>query len=326
MGSSAMGLMKAATQATAAKSPFLQAFQASMGTGADAPVAQTAGVVQGASPLPLQPQEPPAVTQPSGPGDLTPMITKYAQKWGINPNTALRVAKSEGGTSGWIQSKVRGKNGRREPSFGPFQMLVGGGDTGFPEGMGNQFMRETGLDVRDPRNAEAAIDFAMREASRKGWGQWYGAAKVGIGRFDGIKGNPSPNATLIANTAGAPPQTVRTGGPPSNDTTTQVRGPEDYIASFKRKMFGGDEMVPGQAEVAQGEALASVGLTGGSQGSMGLQAGSGEATSPQGAVDLGENEVAAISNNLLQKSAQGAQSPKAASRKEQLRKAMRGQA
>jgi hypothetical protein len=77
----------------------------------------------------------------------------------------------------------------QEPSYGPFQLLLGGNGTGFPEGMGNQFMRQTGLDPRDPNNGAAMIDFALDQAAQKGWGQWYGAAKAGIGSRDGIGGN-----------------------------------------------------------------------------------------------------------------------------------------
>lgn len=153
------------------------------------------------------------------------MIRRSAAKYGIDPNIALKVANTEGGTKGWVQSGVR-KNGVREPSYGPFQMLVGGAGTGFPEGMGNQMMRETGLDPRDPRNAQPAIDFAMKQASVDGWRQWYGAKNNGIGRFDGIGGRgmtltnsaPSPQQQATARSivdaaVGQKPVTVGSGQP-----------------------------------------------------------------------------------------------------------------
>ncbi|MDT9702960.1 hypothetical protein, partial [Streptomyces sp. P17] len=64
-------------------------------------------------------------------GSTENMITHYARMYGIDPSVALKVAKSEGGLGDHIQSNVK-KNGRREPSYGPFQLLVGGGNTGFP--------------------------------------------------------------------------------------------------------------------------------------------------------------------------------------------------
>lgn len=149
------------------------------------------------------------------------MIRQAAAKYGIDPNVALKVANSEGGTKGWVQSGVR-KNGVREPSYGPFQLLVGGAGTGFPEGMGNQMMKQTGLDPRDPNNAQSAIDFAMKQASNDGWRQWYGAKNVGVGRYDGIGGggakgmslmNSRPAQSIVADAVGQQPVSVGSGQP-----------------------------------------------------------------------------------------------------------------
>lgn len=143
-------------------------------------------------------------------GDIEKYIRAAAIKRNIDPDTAVRVAKSEGGLSGFVQSGVT-KNGRREPSFGPFQLLVGGGDTGFPEGLGNRFQAETGLSASDPANMFKTIDYALDEASRKGWGQWYGAKAVGIGNFHGIGKSvaAAPEANIDPIQTGAtPPQGV----------------------------------------------------------------------------------------------------------------------
>src|SRR5690242_15775458 len=59
-----------------------------------------------------------------------------AQRRGMDPRIALRVAKSEGLAPGTWQSNVV-KNGRRERSYGPFQLYVDGG-------LGNQFKAQTG--------------------------------------------------------------------------------------------------------------------------------------------------------------------------------------
>jgi hypothetical protein len=86
------------------------------------------------------------------------------------------------------------KNGLREPSFGPYQMLIGGGDTGFPEGLGNRAVA-AGIDPRNPDHWKRGIEFALNEAKRDGWRQWYGAKAAGIDRWDGINnraGNTRP--------------------------------------------------------------------------------------------------------------------------------------
>jgi len=111
-------------------------------------------------------------------------IRATAVKYGIDPDTAVAVAKSEG-LSTFQSSVKRGGKGSyqgREDSWGAFQLYMGGG-------LGNQFQKETGLDPRDPANEKAGIDFALKHASKKGWGSWYGARNTGIGNFAGIGGN-----------------------------------------------------------------------------------------------------------------------------------------
>lgn len=128
-------------------------------------------------------------------------IRQAAARRGIDPDVAVRVAKSEGLGRGVWQSNVV-KNGVHEPSYGPFQMLVGGRGTGFPTGMGNAFMRDTGLDPRDPANAHATVDYALDVASREGWRQWYGPKHVGIGQWDGVRGAKHPGTSsggILAN-------------------------------------------------------------------------------------------------------------------------------
>lgn len=118
-------------------------------------------------------------------------IRAAAIQRGIDPDIAVRVARSEGGVDGYIQSRVR-KNGAQEPSYGPFQLLVGGGNTGFPEGMGNDFIKTTGLDPSNPANAERAIDFALDRVKSGGWSPWYGAKAIGITGMQGVGGRPAP--------------------------------------------------------------------------------------------------------------------------------------
>src|SRR6185369_16706347 len=103
---------------------------------------------------------------------------------GIDPDTAVNVFRNEGlGSKTW-QSRVM-KNGVREPSYGPFQFLIGGEGTGFPRGMGNDFMEQTGLDPRvdSPETVKAMAEFAARRAKTNGWADWYGARDNGISRW-----------------------------------------------------------------------------------------------------------------------------------------------
>lgn len=154
-------------------------------------------------------------------------IKEAAKLRGIDPNIAVRVAKSEGLAPGVWQSNVT-KNGVREPSFGPFQLLVGGEGTGFPAGMGNDFIKQTGLDPRDPSTVYKQVDFALDNARKTGWSPWYGAAKVGINKWDGI-GN-SPGLTLTSNSV--PPPTDMAPGTPAPPLENKGFVPEVPVAGI----------------------------------------------------------------------------------------------
>jgi hypothetical protein len=126
---------------------------------------------------------------------------------GINPDVAEREARSEG--VGSFQSNVIQKGGRREPSYGAFQLYTGGG-------MGNDFQRDTGLDPADPKNEKATIDYALQKARTGGWSPFHGAKGAGISARAGIPGGedyvipsgrgvPRSALTNVADTGGAAP-------------------------------------------------------------------------------------------------------------------------
>ncbi|MCJ2012661.1 hypothetical protein [Methylobacterium sp. J-076] len=109
-------------------------------------------------------------------------IREAAKRNGIDPETALRVAQSEGFN---VYSGDPDASGA-PTSFGDFQLHYPGRGRNTADGLGSKFTRETGLDARDPTTWKAQIDFAMKEAAKRGWGDWHGAARVGIGRMQGI--------------------------------------------------------------------------------------------------------------------------------------------
>lgn len=117
-------------------------------------------------------------------------IRQAAAQRGIDPDIAVRVAKSEGGLSDPTRRADYVKGGYREPSYGPFQLLIGGAGTGFPTGMGNDALA-SGVDPRDPNQWQKGVDFALDGARRNGWGAWYGARDQGITGKMGIGGQPA---------------------------------------------------------------------------------------------------------------------------------------
>lgn len=112
-------------------------------------------------------------------GAIESYIRHAAQKRGIDPEIAIKVAMSEGGVTDPVRQSDVVKDGVREQSYGPFQLYMGGG-------LGNEFQQATGMHPSDPGAWQKGIDFALDKAKEGGWGPWYGAAKAGIGERDGI--------------------------------------------------------------------------------------------------------------------------------------------
>lgn len=128
-------------------------------------------------------------------------IRQAAKARGIDPDVAVRVARSEGLARDTWQSRVVHPTRGREPSYGPFQLLVGG-ENGWPTGMGNAFEKATGLKASDPANWRATVDFGLDTAAKEGWAQWYGPKNVGIGRWDGVRGAKPIGLSLATNKLG----------------------------------------------------------------------------------------------------------------------------
>jgi hypothetical protein len=125
-------------------------------------------------------------------------IREAAAKRGIDPDIAVKVARSEGLAPGVWQSTVV-KNGKRERSYGPFQLYIDGG-------LGNEFMALTGKSPADPSTVYQQIDFALDRAVELGWSPWYGAAKVGVGARDGLANARAAGVRETTPAAAATPQ------------------------------------------------------------------------------------------------------------------------
>jgi hypothetical protein len=136
------------------------------------------------------------------PRGLADYIRKAAERNNIDPDVALRVAKSEG------LSTFAGDQHLPGGSWGAFQLYKGGGE-------GNRFQAETGLDPADPQNEKATIDYALKRAAEIGWGPWHGAKRVGISRWEGVGVKPQTPAPA----AGAPEATPQV-SPPAKPTPT----------------------------------------------------------------------------------------------------------
>lgn len=118
-------------------------------------------------------------------------IRRRAAELGIDPDIAVRVAKSEGLAANTWQSNLQQPYGR-EASYGPYQLHLD--PTGKRPGLGNAFMKATGLNPADLDTWDEGIDFALKQAREGGWGPWMGAKKIGVTGFTGINGKSSAAA------------------------------------------------------------------------------------------------------------------------------------
>jgi cell wall-associated NlpC family hydrolase len=140
--------------------------------------------------------------------DVAGYIRTAAAQRGIDPDTAIKVAQSEGGlVPNRTGAFATGK------SFWPFQLHYGGAGTPYAQygtvaGMGNTFTERTGWQPGDPAAWRAATDYALDAAKQQGWGAWYGARNQGITGFQGIT-----RAAPWADTPQTPPEAPSPGSP-----------------------------------------------------------------------------------------------------------------
>lgn len=196
-------------------------------------------------------------------GEIEAYIRAQAVANGIDPDIAVRVAKAEGGLDNLTQqSYVRRKDGSRETSYGPFQLLIGGG-------LGDVALSK-GIDPRKESDWRRGVDLALSVAGKEGWGQWYGARDTGIGNMEGITGKTAgitpgpmpPNMTLTTNPVVAAPAAPPAGG------STAPSTPASGLAGLLQHLVSGGGGTP-QAQQAGSDmtiAPSSVGASTGFEG------------------------------------------------------------
>lgn len=158
--------------------------------------------------------------------EMEAFIRRRAAELGIDPDVAVRVARSEGLAANTWQSNLQQPYGR-EASYGPFQLHVD--PTGKRPGMGNAFMKATGLNPADPDTWDEGVDFALQQARKGGWGPWMGAKKIGVTGFMGIDGKPSP---VAYNTDDTPAMGASLGGFAAGPGDVQARMDTGTVAGL----------------------------------------------------------------------------------------------
>ena len=115
---------------------------------------------------------------------------REALRRGIDPDTAVVVANSEGGlTEPAVLGDFSGHPWYSGKSWWAFQLHYGGAEYagwGGSAGMGNSFTAQTGWQPGDAAAWRDAMRYALDGVRANGWGAWYGAKKYGIVGFMGI--------------------------------------------------------------------------------------------------------------------------------------------
>lgn len=131
-----------------------------------------------ASASPSASQSVPSGVPSGGPTEFNAYVRQASAQRGLDPDQVLKVVGKEGPT-GWGSVGTFNTG----TSYGPLQLHYGGG-TDPKQGMGDDFTKATGIDLRkvDPHTPEGiaahqrAVDFALDRLSRTGdFREWYGA-------------------------------------------------------------------------------------------------------------------------------------------------------
>ncbi|MGY2052248.1 hypothetical protein [Methylobacterium sp. JK268] len=182
-----------------------------------------------------------------GSPEVADYIRKAAAARGIDPDTAVAVANSEGLRVFNPSAPRDTTGGDHGHAFGPYQL--------HDQFLGARALAQ-GINIRDPGSWRRQVDFALDRAKAHGWSDWHGAARIGVGPWQGIGGSA----------AGAP--AARTGGVDSRliDIINNAKSglPNGYSARVISGLRPGDPRFHGQglaADVAifdaQGRKLAN---------------------------------------------------------------------
>jgi hypothetical protein len=161
------------------------------------------------------------------PSPIEAYIRQSALSRGIDPDTAVKVAMSEGGLNDPVRQSDYRNNGVRETSYGPFQLRIGGG-------LGDAALK-AGVDPRDPNQWQKGVDFALDQVKSGGWGPWMGAKKQGITGMMGVGTTPATAGTAIASNATSPSSVTQSPAP----TAMAAAQPAPQRVDLAGQMLGG---------------------------------------------------------------------------------------
>lgn len=289
--------------AAASQSPFLKAISA-MGSGAGP---------TGAAGVPaMAPTFQAPTAQPVTPINANP--AKLARR--------NAIASIESAGSG-DYSAIGTRNAKLGRPLGRYQVMEGNLPAWSKEVLGRNVSAQEFLN--NPALQDQIFDAKMDQYEQR-FGQ-EGAAQAWFGG-EGSVGKAGRSDVHGTTVGGYGKRYMAALGQGGTAPTVQTAGadPAAYGRSFNQRMFGGEELTPGEAEQGQKDALTQVAEAvvkgGGGGGSMGVAQSDQSEAAP--AVDLGAEEVAGNQAALLQKTQQSTATSRAEQRKASIRQRLHG--
>lgn len=164
--------------------------------------------------------------------EIADYIWRRSPQYGVNPSTALGIAKYEGLNPNTLGSRTFGNPDARGYSFGPFQLYSGSSDPSkiAPGGMAYEFYQKYGQ-APSRENWQQQVDFALERMAKKGTGDWYAVRdRGGIDKITelgsqyaksvGLSGEGSPAAQVGQTAIQATPQPAPAPTPQESVSTT----------------------------------------------------------------------------------------------------------
>lgn len=106
--------------------------------------------------------------------EVADYIWRRSPEFGVNPSTALGIARYEGLNPNTLGASTYGNPDARGYSFGPFQLYSGSSDPTkiAPGGMAYEFLQKYGQ-APSKENWQQQVDFALDTMAKRGTSPWY---------------------------------------------------------------------------------------------------------------------------------------------------------
>jgi hypothetical protein len=199
--------------------------------------------------------------------EIADYIWRRSPQHGVNPATALGIARYEGLNPGTIGSQTFGNKDVRGYSFGPFQLYSGSADPNriAPGGMAYEFQQKFGQ-APSRENWQQQVDFSLETMAKRGLSNWNAVRDRGgperitelgsqYARSIGLGGNGGMLADNPAQQQQTAPVRQQQAIPVQQETTTAApapaAAPKTELEQYRENQFFNNLISSGLSMMAQ---------------------------------------------------------------------------